>query len=160
MMGAVTDRERRGTRELARRRLARRVIVIGLVTLQLGMVVRAYWAPHREFGFQMFPESSQWQAEVVRITADGERVPVTEPWSGYRWRDLVDSRGLAVPDRRHHADAGVENQLAFLQEAIDWVAANTPRDTETVRYEAGVVVWPNLGDAERRVLVSHDRELP
>ncbi len=143
-----------------RRRIARRVIVVGLVALQLGLVVRAYSAPHREFGFQMFPESSQWQAEVVRVTDDGDRVPVDEPWFGYRWRDLVDSRGLAVPDRRHHADAGVENQLAFLQEAIDWVAANTPRDTETIRYEADVVVWPNLGDPERRHLVSDERELP
>lgn len=142
------------------RRRIRRFVVVGLVALQLGLVVRAYWAPHREFGFQMFPESSQWQAEIVRVTDGGDRHPVDEPWFGYRWRDLVDARGLGVPDRRHHADAGVANQLEFLQEALDWVAANTPRDTETIRYEAAVVVWPNLGGPERRVLTSDDRDVP
>lgn len=140
--------------------MVRRVVFVLLVALQLGMVVRAYSAPHREFGFQMFPESSQWRADVVRITADGDRHPIDEPFFGYRWHELVDSRGLAVPNRRHHADAGVENQLEFLQEAIDWMAANTPRDTETVRYEAEVVVWPNLGAPQSRRLMSAERELP
>lgn len=143
----------------ARRRL-RRFVVVGLVALQLALVVRAYWAPHREFGYQMFPESSRWQAEIVRVTSDGARHPIDEPWFGYRWRDLVDDRGLAAPDRPRHADAGVANQLAFLQEALDWVAANTPRDTETLRYEAAVVVWPNLREAEQRTLTSDERDLP
>lgn len=142
------------------RRLLRRFAVVVLVALQLGLVARAYWAPHREFGFQMFPESSQWQAEIVRVTTDGDRHPIDEPWFGYRWAELVDARGLRAPDRRSHADAGVENQLAFLQEALDWVAANTPRDPETVRYEAAVVVWPNLGPPERRTLASDERDVP
>ena len=112
-----------------------------------------------EFGYQMFPEASDWQAEIVRVTTDGERVPIEEPWFGYEWRDLVRGRGLTVPDRRHHADAGVDNQLEFLREALDWVAENTPDDPETVRYEAEVTVWPNLGDAERLTIVSTERNL-
>jgi hypothetical protein len=124
------------------------------------MVVRAYGAPHMEFGYQMFPESSQWRADIVRVTADGQRHPIDDAWFGYRWDDLVGGRGLSSPGRRHHADAGVANQLAFLEEALDWMAANTPRDPETVRYEAAVVVWPNLGPPERRLLVSDERTLP
>ena len=81
--------------------LARRVVVIGVVAAQAFFVVRAYWADHDEFGFQMFPESSQWQAEIVRVDADGERVPIDEPWpGGYRWDQLVTSRGLRYPSRR------------------------------------------------------------
>ena len=53
-----------------------------VVVAQVGFVVRAYWADHKEFAFQMFPESSTWQADVVRVTADGRRIPVTEPWAG------------------------------------------------------------------------------
>ncbi len=132
---------------------------VGLVLLSLAMVVRAYWAPHMEFGYQMFPEASDWQAEIVRVTTAGERIPIDEPWFGYEWRDLVRGRGLTVPDRRHHADAGVDNQLAFLHEALDWVAANTPDDPETLRYEAEVTVWPNLGHAERLTIVSAERNL-
>jgi hypothetical protein len=131
-----------------RRVWARRVVVVAFVTLQLGLVVRAYWAPHREFGFQMFPESSQWRADVVRVTADGERVSIEEPWAGYSWNELVRGRGLGSPWRRHHADAGIDNQVAFLTEAMAWVSRNTPNDTETRYLEAEVTTWHNLGEPE------------
>jgi hypothetical protein len=127
-----------------------------VVVLQLAFVVRAYWAPHHEFGYQMFPESSQWQAEIYAV-ADGQRRSIDEGWSGYRWNDLVDGRGLDVPWRRHHADSGVDRQLAFLQEALDWVATNTPDDDRTEYLEAVVTTWPNLGEPETQVLRSVER---
>ena len=108
----------------------------------------------------MFPESSTWQADVVRVMTDGTRVPVGEPWAGYRWADLVPDRGLARPDVRHHADAGLDNQLAFLSAAIDWVADNTPRDTATRYLEAIVTTWHNTDPARVIVLRSHEREPP
>jgi hypothetical protein len=132
--------------------VARRVVVAAVVVLQLGLVVRAYWSDHREFGFQMFPESSTWRADVVRVTAGGDRIPITRPWSGYRWGELVDSRGLARAEVRHHADAGLDNQIAFLDAALDWVAANTPRDHETLYIEATVTTWHNTDPPETRVL--------
>ena len=138
-------------------RWTRRIVFVGLIVLQLAMVARAYSAPHKEFGFQMFPESSQWQADIVRVTADGERVAVTEPWAGYEWSELVRGRGLTAPWRRQHADAGVDNQLAFLTEALDWVALHTPGDRETRYLEADVTVWHNLGEPTSVVLRSRER---
>ena len=85
----------------------------------------------------MFPESSTWRADVMRVTADGRRVPVEVPWSGYRWDELVRDRGLRYPAVRHHADAGLDNQLAFLGAALDWVAANTPRDPRPATWRPG-----------------------
>ena len=123
--------------------VGRRVVVLAVVALQLFFVARGYWADHKEFAFQMFPESSTWRADVVRVTADGRRVPVEQPWSGYRWDELVRDRGLSYPDFRHHADAGLDNQLAFLRAALDWVADNTPRDRETRYLEARVTSWHN-----------------
>jgi hypothetical protein len=123
--------------------VGRRVVVVAVVLLQLGLVVRGYSADHKEFAFQMFPESSTWRADVVRVTADGRRVPVELPWSGYRWEELVRARGLSYPSLRHHADAGLDNQLAFLDAALDWVADNTPRDRETRYLEARVTAWHN-----------------
>lgn len=137
--------------------MLRRVAVVAIVVLQTAMVVRAYRAPHMEFGYQMFPESSQWQAEIVRVTDEGERVPITEPWAGYTWNELVRGRGLSSPWRRHHADSGVDRQLAFLDEALDWIAANTPDDAETRWLEADVTIWHNLGEPETRRLRSIDR---
>jgi hypothetical protein len=138
--------------------VARRVVVVAVVVLQLGLVARAYWSDHKEFGFQMFPESSTWRADVVRVTADGRRIPIEQPWSGYRWHELVQDRGLRYPSIRHHADAGLANQLAFLEAALDWVADNTPRDTDTRYLEARVTSWHNADPPRVTVLRSDLRK--
>jgi hypothetical protein len=133
------------------------VAVVAVVALQLGLIARGYWSDHREFAFQMFPESSTWRADVVRVTAGGRRVPVELPWAGYRWNELVTDRGLSQPSVRHHADAGLANQLAFLAAALDWVARNTPRDRETRYLEARVTSWHNADPPRVRVLRSDVR---
>lgn len=133
--------------------------MLGFVALQIGLVARAYASPHREFGYQMFPEASTWRADVVRVTDDGQRVPITEPWFGYRWNDLVRGRGLASPWNEHLADAGVDNQLAFLAEALDWVAGNTPDDTETRYLEATVASRRNADEIVMSTMRSDDRDL-
>ena len=134
------------------------MVVAGVVVLQLGLAARGYWSDHKQFAVQMFPESSTWRADVVRVTAGGQRVPIEQPWSGYRWDELVPNRGLAYPAIRHHADAGLANQLAFLDSALDWVADNTPRDTETRYLEARVTSWHNDDPPRTRVLRSDIRE--
>ena len=137
--------------------VARRVVVVAVVVLQLALVARGYWADHKEFAFQMFPESSTWRADVVRVTADGRRVPIEHPWSGYHWDELVQDRGLRYPAIRHHADAGLANQLAFLEASLDWVASNTPRDGETRYLEATVISWHNADPPRVEVLRSRVR---
>jgi hypothetical protein len=133
------------------RTIARRVVFLGVIALQLLFVARGYWSDHKEFAFQMFPEASDWRADVVRVLGNGDRVPVGQPWDGYSWATLVRDRGLQLPGARHHADAGVDNQLAFLREALDYVAAHTPADRETRFYEAHVTYWHN-DDAPRTVV--------
>jgi hypothetical protein len=134
------------------------VVFVAVVVLQLGLVVRAYSSDHKVFGFQMFPEASTWQAEVVRVTRDGRRVPVEQPWSGgYRWNSLVGGVGLQNPAVRHHADAGLNNQLAFLRSSLNWVADHTPRDHETRYLAARVTSWHNDDPPRVRVYRSHLR---
>jgi len=137
----------------------RRIVVVVVVVAQVTFVVRAYHSAHKEFGYQMFPESSTWQAEIVRVTDDGRRIPISDPWDGYHWSQMVRSRGLASPGMRHHADAGLENQLAFLNAALDYVADHTPRDTETRYLEAVVTTWHNTDDPRTVVLRSRDRDV-
>lgn len=134
--------------------------MVGLVALQVGLVVRAYDAPHREFGYQMFPEASRWRADIVRVTADGRRVSIREPWFGYEWSDLVRGRGLTTPWVEHHADSGLDRQLQFLAEALDWVAANTPADRETLYLEAIVESSFNTEPARTEIIRSRDRPTP
>jgi hypothetical protein len=143
---------------MTRGRVVARRAVVGLVLAgQLFFVARGYWSDHKEFAFQMFPESSTWQADIVRVTADGRRVPITEPWSGYEWSRLVTVRGLSYPARRRHADAGLDNQLAFLDAALDYVATHTPRDRETRYLEAVVTAWYNTDSPQVLVLRSRER---
>ena len=134
------------------------MIVLAVVVLQLGFVVRGYSSDHKPFAFQMFPESSTWRADVVRVTSDGRRIPIEQPWSGYRWDELVPSRGLPYPSVRHHADAGLDNQLAFLRAALDWVADNTPRDHQTRYLEARVTAWHDADPPKLEVFRSRARE--
>lgn len=142
-----------------RRVLARRVAVVAVVIAQLSFVARAYSSSHTEFGFQMFPESSTWRADIVRVTDDGRRIPITDPWNGYRWSAMVTTRGLSDPGVRHHADAGLDSQLAFLDAALDYVADHTPLDTETTYLEAVVTAWHNTDEPRIVVLRSHERGL-
>lgn len=137
--------------------VGRRVAVLTVVGLQVVLAVRGYSTAHKPFAFQMFPESSMWKADVVRVTRDGRRIPVSQPWSGYRWEALAPDVGLAYPSVRQHADAGVANQLAFLQSALNWVALHTPRDHETRYLEARVTAWHNADPPQVSVLRSRVR---
>jgi hypothetical protein len=134
------------------------VVVLVVVAVQLGFVVRGYSSDHKPFAFQMFPEASTWRADIVRVTADGQRIPIERPWSGYRWNALVGDGGLQYPSIRHHADAGLANQLAFLRSALDWVASNTPRDRETRYLEATVTSWHNTDPPRTQMFRSRVRE--
>jgi len=133
-------------------------VVLAVVLLQLGFIARGYWSDHKQFAFQMFPESSTWRADVVRVTAGGRRVPIEVPWAGYEWERLVQTRGLSYPAIRHHADSGLANQVAFLRAALDWVASNTPRDRETRYLEARVTEWHNNDPLRVELLRSRVRE--
>jgi hypothetical protein len=131
---------------------------VTVVVLQLFFIARGYWSDHKEFGFHMFPESSTWKATIVRVAADGRRIPVEQPWDGYRWERLVRGSGLDYPPVRQHANAGLDNQLAFLRSALKWVALNTPRDHATRYLEARVTAWHNDDPPYVRVFRSPVRE--
>jgi hypothetical protein len=141
----------------ARLRPAHLVAVVLLIA-QLVMIARAYSAPIDTFGFQMFPESSQWQADIYRVLPDGTRIAVQDPWpGGYRWEDLVDARGLGSAAVLHHADAGIAPTVFLLDAALDWVAANTPADDETAYLEAVVTLIDNGRPPTTIVLRSEPR---
>jgi hypothetical protein len=120
---------------------------------------RARLDPHVLFGFQPFNESATWEADIVRVTADGRRVPIDEPWpGGYEWDELMGWGALEDPERRKHAFSSYGAMVDFLDEALDWVADNTPRDTETSYLEARVRGTQNTRPTEERVLRSERRE--
>ena len=125
------------------RALVVRAFFGAVIVVQLYFVVTAYGSPHKFFGYQPFNESSTWEADVYRVLRDGRRVPFEGVWAGYDWNQLVQGRGLYWPFHRRHASYGVDSTLDFFQKALDWVAANTPRDRETLRFEAEVRYWRN-----------------
>jgi hypothetical protein len=140
------------------RRVGRRLVIVVAVVAQITMIVVAYDSDHKTFGFQMFPESSRWSAEIVRVEIDGTRVPIDDGWE-YRWSELVQGRGLTNPFVDHHADSGLRNQFGYFQGALDWVARHTPADTTTVYLEAEVTYTDNGRGPFRRTFRSVDREV-
>ena len=138
------------------RRYLRRGVIAVVVVAQLTMVVVAYDSDHRTFGFQMFPESSRWRAEIVRVDTDGVRTPLADDWE-YRWSDLVRGRGLTNPFVDKHADSGLRNQFRLFQGALDWVAEHTPDDTTTAYLEAVVTYTDNGRGPYVRTFRSVDR---
>lgn len=159
MNGTAAERSA-GDRTASRWRWwARRSVIVAVLAAQTTALIAAYGSPHKVFGWQMFPESSEWMAEVVRVEADGSRHAVSEPWpGGYRWEDLVTARGLDTPSIRKHAAYGLDSTLDLLDSALRWVADNTPRDGRTVALEAVVTIWDN-GRGPSAVLLSAERDL-
>ncbi len=131
------------------------VVLVGHAAL----LVRGYSDPPKYFAFQPFNESSTWRADVVRVTSDGRRIPVEQPWpGGYDWDELVRWRVLERPGVVRHAYMGVGASLDFLDQALAWVAENTPDDTETLFLEARTEAYRNTRGPEIRVLRSPERE--
>jgi hypothetical protein len=133
--------------------IVRRVVAVCAVAVMLGGVVRGYVTSSPVLAWQMFPEASTWEAEIVRVAADGREIPIDESWpGGYEWGELVTARGLGDPEGVSHAAYGIEETLAGLREALDWVALNTPLDAETVRLRARVTYRHN-DDQPRHVVI-------
>ena len=128
------------------------------VCVQVALIVNGYRDPHNTFAFQPFNESSTYELELVRITADGERIPEPDgAWAGYEWNELVGTPALQNPWSQRHAVNGVDAVLDFVDGALDWIAANTPADTETLRLEATVTYRRNAGPPTEIVLRSDER---
>ncbi len=122
----------------------RRLVVVAVTAASLFAIVRGYDADTPVLAWRMFPEASTWRAEITRVTLTGERIDVREAWPGdYRWGALVTDRQWRDPFARRPASYGVDVTLARFAEALDWVAANTPDDTETWYIEARVTTWRN-----------------
>jgi hypothetical protein len=149
-------RPRPNQRPRWRRRLVT-AFIVAVLGVQIGFALNGYRDPHKFFAFQPFNESSTWQAEIVRVTWDGERLPIEEAWAGYDWDELVGMAALRGPQRMRHAYMGVGATVDFLDEALDWVATHTPDDHETRYLEATVVSRENTHDPTVTVLRSVER---
>ena len=137
---------------------ARRLVVVAaVVAAQVGFVVRGYSSDHKEFAFQMFPESSTWQADIVRVTADGRRVPVTRAVgrlplvrAGARPRPARSPAGAATPTPGSTTSWRSSTRRSTTSPA-------TRRATPRPRYlEAVVTTWHNTDDPDDVVLRSVD----
>ncbi len=139
--------------------MVRRVVFACVVLASVGAVVAGQVGTSRLFAWQMFPETSTRHAEIVRITASGEAIDIDEPWpGGYRWSELVAGTGMENVTDPGPASYGVAVTTDRLQRTIDWVAANTPEDTETVRIRATLWTSHNGRAGTATILESVARE--
>jgi hypothetical protein len=135
---------------------AAQVGFVAVVLVQVGFAINGYREPHKFFAFQPFNESSTWRADIVRVTWDGERIPIDEDWD-YDWDSLVDTNALAGPQQLRHAYMGVGATVDFLDDALDWVATHTPADHDTRYLEARVTYFQNTRGPHYETLRSVER---
>ena len=147
-----------GERSSARRLVAVFVLVAAIV-LHAALILTGGSDPHKRFGFRPFFESDTWQAEIVRVTADGDRLAIDDGTWPYEWDELVGAIKLSSPWRTGHASGGARGTVDLLDRALDWLADNTPRDRATLRYEATVTVVHNAGEPFTIELVGAERDL-
>jgi hypothetical protein len=131
--------------------------IVAVLAVQVGFALNGYRDPHKFFAFQPFNESSTWQADIVRVTWDDERLPIEGRWAGYDWNQLVGMAALQGPSRTRHAYMGVGATIDFLDSALDWVATHTPDDVETRYLEATVTTFENTRGPTVTVLRSVER---
>jgi hypothetical protein len=136
------------------RRGAAKIVVVGALLVHGVLLVRAEADPHKLFGFRPFNESDAWRAEIVRVHADGSRIPVDDGSWVYDWDELVGTPKLKNLARLRHASAGARASVDFLDRALDWAVDSIPDDPETVALEATVTVFHNTRGPETIVLRS------
>lgn len=141
----------------SRGRMAK-LVLVGALAVHGTLLVRGELDSHKLFGFRPFNESDTWQAEVVRIHADGSRHPVSDGTWAYDWDELVGTRKLQGLHRLRHASAGAPASVDFLDRALDWVVDNIPDDPDTVALEARVTVYHNTRGPDVTVLRSERTE--
>lgn len=134
--------------------------IVTVLAVQVGFALNGYRDPHKFFAFQPFNESSTWRADIVRVTRDGERLPIDGGWAGYTWNELVGTNALTGPSRLRHASMGVGATIDFLDDALDWIATHTPADRETLYLEATVTSFRNTRGPTITVLRSVERSVP
>lgn len=131
-------------------------VFVGAIAGHGALLVRGGSDPHKLFGFRPFNESDTWRADIVRVTRNGERIPIDDGTWAYDWDELVGTSKLRRPGRLRHADAGADATIDFLGRALDWVMEQLPEDAETVALEATVTVFRNTRGPEVIVLRSGD----
>jgi hypothetical protein len=138
---------------------ARALFCALVLSAQLYAVVHAYHDPLKRFGYQPFAESSVYRAQIDAVDRAGRHDSVADGWNGYRWQDLVHER-VGAPFVWRSAPSGIDATLYFLQHALDYVAAHTPRDQRTSYLEARVAYRKNRGPEREVTLRSRTRPLP
>ncbi len=146
-------------RPLWRRRGARVIAALVILT-QTALVLNGYRDPHNYFAFQPFNESSTYAVDLERVLYDGRRIPIKNGrWEGYDWDELIGWRALRSPWSQRHAFSGIDAVMDFLDNALNWIANNTPNDTSTRYLEAQVTYYRNARGPYVQILRSHDRAL-
>jgi hypothetical protein len=153
----ATESQRR--RREARRRALAKATIVGVVSVQAGLLIRGGDDPHKLFAFRPFNESDTWHAEIVRVVGDGSRRPVDDGSWIYDWDTVVGQGRVQHLDRDRHADSGARASVDFLDRALVWVLDHIPDDHDTVALQATVTVVHNT-HAPEVVVLRRDRVVP
>jgi hypothetical protein len=145
------------------RRAARTGFAAAWLAVQAGLIATAGGRPDRALGFRMFAESGTVQLHVERVLDDGGLIPIggDGAWEArdcagelhrFEWGRMVGYPAPWALERELHAPYGADAGAAQARAALEWVAAHTPDDCQTLAFRARVDVRRNGGVPERHQL--------
>lgn len=137
---------------------------------QIVLVAASHARGDKLFGYQMFAETTYFEAKLHRVLADGRRVHAPRgSWQAkgadgrrrqFRWQHQVRDFKLDALDRRQRAKISIATTLKFFRLALVHVAEHIPDDAETLRLELDVEYRTADGKSHAVTLASPARALP
>jgi hypothetical protein len=145
------------------RRAARTAFAAAWLAVQAYLIATAGARPDRALGFRMFAESGTVRLHVERVLDDGGMIPIggDGEWEArdcagephrFAWGRMVGYPAPWALDQELHSPYGADAGAAEARAALEWVAAHTPEDCQTLALRARVEVRRNGGAPERREL--------
>ena len=135
--------EKAGLTNAQRRRA---LFILGFCALYLGvqlfMIVHAHFTPNKHFGFWMFPESTSFEANLVRVLNDGSEIKTRKgSWTvqtddgpvSYQWNSFVQGYRLDRLGDWGRCKGSFNDTVKYFQAALDYVADRIPEDASTAR---------------------------
>jgi len=125
---------------------------------QAALIATAGLRADHSYAFRMFEESSTVRVRVFRVLDDGGLLPVeNEAWEArdcagaphrFAWGDYVRWPAPSRLDTTVLAPYGVAAALAEARGAVEWIAAHTRDDCQTLAWRAEVTTRRNGARAE------------
>ncbi len=129
------------------------IFCVAFLALQVALIATAGRRANRSYGFRMYDESTSIQLHVSRVLDDGGLIPIEEnSWDArdcdgtlraFHWDDGLRYPAPARLDETMPAPYGRDSAIEITRAAMQWVAAHTGNDCQTLSFVGELTLTRN-----------------